>query len=202
MPLPTFYAISPTPSDWPPERVTSFFREYNSHMIHNLTVHEAMPGHVLQLGHARRFSAPTQVRSAFWSGPFAEGWAVYGEEVMADAGYGGDPVRMQQLKMQLRMIINAILDARVHAYQMTEVEAMALMTGRGHQEDGEAVGKWRRALLTSAQLSTYYVGYIELSDVAKDLVAARPNWTMRERHDAMLAHGSLAPRHLRTLLGL
>ena len=29
MPLPTFYAISPTPSDWPAERVESFFREYN-----------------------------------------------------------------------------------------------------------------------------------------------------------------------------
>lgn len=200
--LPTFYAISPTPSDWPPDRVTSFFREYNNHMIHNLTVHEAMPGHVVQLGHARRFHAPTQVRAAFWSGPFSEGWAVYAEEVMAAAGYGGDPVRMQQLKLQLRMIINAILDARVHAFGMPESEAMALMSGRGHQEEGEAVGKWRRALLTSAQLSTYYVGYTELSDLAKDLAAARPDLRMRERHDAMLAHGSPAPRQLRSLLDL
>jgi len=200
--LPTFYAISPTPSDWPPERVTSFFREYNNHMIHNLTVHEAMPGHVLQLSHARRFRAPTQVRAAFWSGPFAEGWAVYAEELMVGAGYGADPVRMQQLKMQLRMIINTILDARVHAYGMTEPEAMALMTGPGHQEEGEAVGKWRRALLTSAQLSTYYVGYTELSDLATELVAARPDLSLRERHDAMLGHGSPAPRQLRALLDL
>jgi len=199
--LPTFYAISPTPADWPPERVTSFFREYNNHMIHSLTVHEAMPGHVLQLSHARRFRAPTQVRAAFWSGPFSEGWAVYAEEQMAAAGYGGDPVRMQQLKLQLRMIINAIIDARVHAYGMPEAEAMALMTGPGHQEEGEAVGKWRRALLTSAQLSTYYVGYSELSDVAKELAAAHPQLSMRERHDAMLAHGSPAPRQLRILLG-
>ena len=200
--LPTFYAISPTPSEWPSDRVTSFFREYNNHMIHNLTVHEAMPGHVLQLGHSRRFRAPTQVRAAFWSGPFSEGWAVYAEELMAAAGYGGDPVRMQQLKLQLRMIINAILDARVHAYGMPESEAMALMTGRGHQEEGEAVGKWRRALLTSAQLSTYYVGYSELADLATELAAAHPDLSMRERHDAMLAHGSPAPRQLRTLLDL
>jgi hypothetical protein len=121
---------------------------------------------------------------------------------MVAAGYGGDPVRTQQLKLQLRMIINAILDARVHAYGMPESQAMALMTGRGHQEEGEAVGKWRRALLTSAQLSTYYVGYTELSDLAKELAAARPDLRMRERHDAMLAHGSPAPRQLRTLLGL
>src|SRR6266567_1746253 len=122
-PLPTFFAVSPTPGDWPPERVLSFYREYNAHMIHNLTVHEAMPGHALQLAHARRFSAPTRVRDALWSGPLVEGWAVYVERVAAENGYQGDALRMQQLKMQLRMVINAILDARVHAHGMTEGEA-------------------------------------------------------------------------------
>jgi uncharacterized protein (DUF885 family) len=206
-PLPTFYAISPTPADWPPERVESFFREYNVHMIRNLTVHEAMPGHVLQLSHARRFStaedkAPTLVRVAFWNGPFVEGWAVYAEELMARHGFGGDAMRMQQLKMQLRMTINAILDVRVHTRGMTEDEAMRLMLERGHQEEGEAVGKWRRALLTSTQLSTYFVGYTEVCDVVARMRAAHPGWTLREVHDAMLAHGSPAPRHLRSLLGV
>jgi hypothetical protein len=85
---------------------------------------------------------------------------------------------------------------------MTEDEAMRLMMQRGHQEEGEAAGKWRRALLTSAQLSTYYVGYVEVSDLARDLRAAHPDRTVRQQHDAMLAHGSPPPRHLRTLLGL
>lgn len=204
-PLPTYFAVSPTPEDWSTERVQSFFREYNAHMLHNLTVHEAMPGHVLQLAHSKRHVSDVPVRRALWSGPFVEGWAVYAEEVMADAGYRGaanDALRMHQLKMQLRMTINAILDARVHAHGMTEDEAMRLMMGRGHQEEGEAAGKWRRALLTSAQLSTYYVGYVEVRDLARDLASARPGSSPRERHDAMLAHGSPPPRHLRTLLGL
>src|SRR5207248_11167116 len=166
--VPTFFAISPTPADWPPERVRSFFREYNAHMIHNLSIHEGIPGHVLQLSHRRRFRAPTDVRGAFWSGSFVEGWAVYAERVMTEHGYRGDGLKMQQLKMQLRMIINAILDARVHGHGMTEAEAMRLMVERGHQEEGEAVGKWRRTLLTSAQLSTYYVGYTEVSDLMRD----------------------------------
>jgi uncharacterized protein (DUF885 family) len=200
--LPTFFAISPTPEDWDAARVESFYREYNAHMIYDLTIHEAIPGHMLQLAHWRRFRAPTRVRSAFWSGPFVEGWAVYTERVMADHGYRGDALRMQQLKMQLRMIINAILDARVHAHGMTEDEAMRLMVERGHQEDGEAVGKWRRALLTSSQLSTYYVGYVEVSDVSRDLAAARPELTERERHDLMLSEGCPPPRHLHTALGL
>jgi uncharacterized protein (DUF885 family) len=200
--LPTFLAVAPPPADWPPSRAESFYREYNAAMVHNLVVHEAMPGHVLQIAHARRFSAPTRVRDACWSGPFLEGWAVYAEALMASAGYGGPRVRLQQLKMQLRLIINAILDVRVHAHGMTEDEAMKLMMDRGYQEEGEAVGKWRRALLTSAQLSTYYVGFVEVSDLVRDLRAARPGASEREIHDAVLAHGSPPPRHLRTLLGL
>ncbi|HZD38552.1 MAG TPA: DUF885 domain-containing protein [Actinomycetes bacterium] len=201
-PLPTFFAVSPTPEDWPPERVISFYREYNAHMVHNLTVHEAMPGHALQLAHSRRFHGPTRVRDALWSGPFVEGWAVYVERVAADHGYRGDALRMQQLKMQLRMVINAILDARVHAHGMTEGEAMRLMMERGHQEEGEATGKWRRAQLSSTQLSTYFVGYVEVSDLAADLRAANPGITDRALHDQLLSHGSPPPRHLRTLVGL
>jgi uncharacterized protein (DUF885 family) len=201
-PLPTFLAVAPTPADWPSERVESFYREYNGAMVHNLVVHEAMPGHVLQLDHARRFTAPTQVRAACWSGPFVEGWAVYAESLMAASGYGGLRVRMQQLKMQLRLIINAILDVRVHAHGMTEDEAMALMMQRGFQEEGEAVGKWRRALLTSAQLSTYYVGFVEVSGLVRDLRSARPGASDREIHDAVLGFGSPPPRHLHTLLGV
>ncbi|MFG1914161.1 DUF885 domain-containing protein [Micromonospora sp. NPDC048898] len=195
--VPTFYCIAPTPSDWPAHRVESFYREYNDHMIRNLTVHEAMPGHFLQLAHARRYVGGTRVRALAESGPFIEGWAVYAEELMAGLGFGGLPVRLQQLKMQLRMTINALLDQLVHAEDLSEAEAMALMTGRGFQEEGEAAGKWRRALLTSTQLSTYFVGYSEVAEIA----AARPDGvSVRDWHDAMLAHDCPPPRHLRTLL--
>ena len=173
--------------------------------MHNLVVHEAMPGHYLQLQHSRRFAgSDTAIRAALRSGAFTEGWAVYTERIMAEQKYPGegDPraVRMQQLKMQLRTIINAILDARIHGHGMTEAEAMTLMTGRGHQEEGEAAGKWRRALLTSAQLSTYYVGYTEVSDLSDSLRALDPGLGEREVHDRMLAHGSPPARLLRTLV--
>ena len=204
-PLPTFIAVSPTPAGWTAARVASFYREYNRHMVHNLMVHEAMPGHALQLGHASRFAgSDTVIRKALTSGAFIEGWAVYAEELMAGHGYPGDgdprTVRMQQLKMQLRTTINAILDAGVHAGGMTEAQAMALMMDRGYQEEGEAAGKWRRAQLTSTQLSTYYVGYTEIADLARDLRTARPGATEQQIHDTMLAHGSPPVRLLRTLV--
>jgi uncharacterized protein (DUF885 family) len=206
-PLPSLFAVSPTPPGWPQERVASFYREYNGHMLRNLAVHEAVPGHVLQLAHAARYRGGTRVRRASRSAPFIEGWAVYAEALVAGAGLGlgpdaDDALRMQQLKMQLRSTINAVLDVRVHSRGMTEAEAMALMTGRGHQEEGEAAGKWRRALLTSAQLSTYYVGYHEVRDVVRRVKNARPGASERQVHDAVLAHGSPPPRHLRTLLAV
>jgi uncharacterized protein (DUF885 family) len=179
--------------------VESFYREYNNHMLRNLSVHEAMPGHFLQLAHSRRYRSDTRARALAHSGPFVEGWAVYSEELMVEHGFGGLEVRAQQLKMQLRMSINAILDQLVHCEDLSESDGMALMTGLGFQEDGEAAGKWRRALLTSCQLSTYFVGYTEVSEIAR----ARPAGTSpRAWHDAMLAHGSPSPRHVRTLLGV
>jgi uncharacterized protein DUF885 len=196
--VPTFYNISPPPADWLPARVESYYREYNNDSVRNLTVHEAMPGHFLQLAHSRRYRGSTRTRALCSSGPFAEGWATYAEEMMADAGYGGAPVRLQQLKMALRMAINALLDQHVHCDGMTEAEAMALMVDRGFQEEGEAAGKWRRAQLSSTQLSTYFVGYSELRPIAS---ARPPGVTARAWHDRMLSYGTLPPRHLRTLMG-
>lgn len=206
--LPTRVAVSPTPADWDAERVASFYREYNAVQLHDLTIHEAFPGHVLQLAHARAVERP--LRRYGFNGPFVEGWAVHAEQVMIDAGYapaGDDPrlalaLRLQQLKMQARMTINTILDIRVHCMDMTQEEGMSLMTRRGFQEEGEATGKWRRALLTAGQLPTYFAGWRSVSAIAADLHVLHPDWTQGQVHDLMLSHGSIAPRHLRTLLGI
>ena len=205
--LPTQFAVSPTPKGWSDERVASYFREYNRHMLQNLTIHEAMPGHALQLMHSNRHRASTAVRAVFGSGSFIEGWAVYAEELMASHGYRSEEseraaaaLRMQQLKMQLRTTLNTILDIRFHCDDLDEHGAMQLMTERGFQEEGEAVEKWQRVQLTSTQLCTYYVGYCEVRDLAADLRAANPDWREGELHDRILAHGSPPVRHLRTLL--
>jgi hypothetical protein len=134
---------------------------------------------------------------------------VFAEEVMIDRGY--DPggmeqsafaLRLQQLKMQARMTINAILDVRVHTMEMTETEALSLLMHRGFQEEGEALGKWRRAQLTAAQLPTYFVGYRAVREIAQDLRVLHADWSDRQIHDLILNQGSIAPRHVRALLGI
>ncbi len=137
----TFYAISPAPASWTPQQVESYYREDNRSMLKELTVHEAMPGHYVQGVIANRGVVRTLERRIIGSGTFAEGWAVYAEQMMVEAGYGGALVKMQQLKMHLRVIINAIIDQKIHAGSTSEPEAMALMMNKGFQEEHEAAGK-------------------------------------------------------------
>jgi uncharacterized protein (DUF885 family) len=199
----TFFAVAPTPKDWSKERKESFFREYNNYMIRDLTVHEAMPGHFLQLARSNEFRAPTLIRAIFQSGPFIEGWAVYCEQVMAEQGYGGPEVKMQQLKMRLRAICNAILDQSIHAGNMNEKEAMELMTREGYQQEGEAVAKWKRARLTSAQLSTYFVGATEHLDLrAAEQKKLGDQFNLKKYNDQVISYGSPPLKYVRELMGL
>ena len=193
----TFYAISPTPSDWPKQRVESFYREYNQSMIADLTIHEAMPGHYLQLMHNNQF--PSKLRAVYYSGPFVEGWAVYAEWLMAEHGFGGPKVKLQRQKMVLRLAANAILDHDIHAGTMDEAAALALMKGEAFQEDGEAVGKWKRARLSSAQLTTYFFGFTELYKLRRS-VEKLPGFTERGYHDRLLSWGSPPMKYVRQLV--
>ncbi len=199
----TFYSISPTPKDWSAERTESFFKEYNNYMLKDLTVHEAMPGHYLQLAHSNRFKAPTLIRSIFYSGTFVEGWATYAEQLMVEFAYGGNELKMQQLKMRLRLLINSIIDQKIHTAGMTEEEALQLMMNEGFQEEGEAVGKWRRACMSSTQLSTYYVGNMEINDLRRAYEAKHGrDIDIKSMHDQILSFGSPPPKYIKQLLEL
>ena len=199
----TFFAVSPTPKDWTKDKKESFFRENNNYFIRDLTVHEAMPGHYLQLAHSNEFKAPTLVRAIFQSGTFIEGWAVYCEQMMAEQGYGGPEVKMQQLKMRLRAIANAILDQSIHAGNMTEQQAMDLMTKATFQEQGEATLKWKRARLTSAQLSTYFVGVSEHLDLrAAVQKKVGKDFDLKKYNDQVISYGSPPVKYVRELMGL
>jgi uncharacterized protein (DUF885 family) len=197
----TYYAVSPIPDEWTEAQADSFLREYNSRSIANLTIHEAMPGHYLQLAHSNRY--PSVLRAMLYSGPFVEGWAVYAERVMREQGFrDGDPLmHLVQLKWYLRTVTNAIIDSAIHVDGMTRDEAMQLMTVTGFQEEREAAGKWVRAQLTAAQLSTYFVGYLEHADLR---VEAERRWgaefSLKRYHDQVLSFGSPPVRFVRALL--
>jgi uncharacterized protein (DUF885 family) len=157
----SFFAITPLPDEWSAEEKESYLREMSARQMRLLTIHEAVPGHYLQGVYANRVDSLP--RAVFWSGLFAEGWAVYVTQVMMDLGYGGDDpgLLLTHWKFYLRAVINAIIDARIHTAGMTEDEAVSLMVDGGFQEESEARNKYNRARLSSTQLSTYFTGSLE-----------------------------------------
>ena len=197
----TFYAVAPLPADWTGEQVRSFLREYNLYSLQDLTIHEGVPGHYLQLALSNRY--PSTLRGVLGSGPMIEGWAVYAERLMIDEGYqDNDPLqRLIMLKWYLRAVTNAIIDSAIHVDGMTRDEAMQLMIEGGFQEEREAAGKWVRAQLTSSQLSTYCVGYQEWVELRKAVETAwGDEFTLRRYHDQVLSYGSPPVKYIRALV--
>jgi uncharacterized protein (DUF885 family) len=199
--LDTFYAVSPIPAEWTNEQTTSFLREYNTRGILDLGVHEAMPGHYVQIFHSNSY--PSVLRAILSSGSFVEGWAVYAQEMMVAEGFqGGDPLyKLQQLKMLLRSITNAIIDQAIHVDGMTQAEMMKFLTEGAFQEEREAAGKWRRAQLSVTQLSTYFVGYAEHVEArAAAEKKAGAGFKLKAYHDKVLSYGSPPMRYARALM--
>jgi uncharacterized protein (DUF885 family) len=197
----TFFAVSPIPKDWTESQVNSYLREYNIRSIYDLTIHEAMPGHYLQLMHANRYNSP--LRAVLASGSFIEGWAVYAEGMMVEEGFlNRDPLmHLIQLKWYLRTIGNAILDQAVHVDGLSREDAMHLLMHDTFQQEREAAAKWVRAQLTAAQLPTYFVGAQEHMALRTE---ARQAWgkeyTLKHYHDEVLAYGSPPVRYVRELM--
>jgi hypothetical protein len=195
------YAVSPPPADWGEDRVRSFLEEYNSHMLQILTIHEAYPGHYVQLEYSNR--CPSLIRKVLQSGVFIEGWAVYTEQTMLDQGYGEGslPLRLNQLKFYLRAVVNTILDHRMHCTDMTDDEAYVLLTEGAYQSEGEARLKIIRAKQSSTQLSTYFVGrmahYRLRQEIQREL---GDQFDLGRYHEAVLSHGSVPMKYLPALV--
>ncbi len=201
------YAMSPPPASWDAARVRSFMEEYNRHMLQILTIHEAYPGHYVQMEYANR--NPSLIRKVLGSGVFIEGWAVYTEQMMLDQGYGeGDhALRLSQLKFYLRAVANAILDHRMHCEDMTDEQAMDLLVGQSFQSEGEARLKVIRSKQSSVQLSTYFAGRMAHYNLRQQIQRELgERFVLGKYHEAVLSNGSIPVRYLpelvRTRLGM
>ena len=122
---------------------------------------------------------------------------------MCEEGFlDGDPLmKLVTLKWYLRDVTNALLDQAVHVDGMERHEAMHLLMEDAFQTEREAAGKWKRAQLTSAQLSTYYVGYSELAALRREAEKAQgADFDLGAYHDRALSFGSPPPKFVRALL--
>jgi uncharacterized protein (DUF885 family) len=194
--LGAFYWITPIPKTWPSDRIESKLREYNNYGLQELTIHEAMPGHYVQLEYANNVQPETRrlLRNVFSNTPYVEGWAFYAQQMMSEEGYldNSKELHLSFLKQVLRALANTILDVRLQTMGMTDQQALDLMITDALQEREEATAKLQRAQLSSCQLPTYYAGW-------KGWLAARETYkrrkgstfSLREFHDAALKESAV-----------
>lgn len=196
----TYYNVTPI-DDKTPEQIESILREYNHWTLQILSIHEAVPGHYVQLLHANK--SPSLIKSLFGNGAMIEGWAVYGERMMLESGYGDNAPEMWLMydKWNLRSICNTILDYSVHVDGMTQDQAMHLLTKEAFQSQAEAAGKWRRVQLTSVQLDSYFSGYSEIMALrAERQQALGAKFNLKQFHEQFLSYGSAPVRMIKQFM--
>lgn len=197
-----YYLVSPVPDYFTVDQTERFLREYNNQMIRLLTIHEAMPGHFVQLAYSNR--NPSILRVVFPSPTLLEGWATYAQNMMVEEGFrGGDPrLRITADKYYLRVVVNAILDSGMHRENMQEEEAVRIITQYGFQDPEEALIKWRRRIGTnSCYLSSYYIGAREIQEMRDEAeLRWKEDFSLRKFHERLLGEGSIPPKYIRTLM--
>jgi uncharacterized protein (DUF885 family) len=203
--LGAFYWVTPIPPDWPKDRIESKLREYNNYGLQEITIHEAMPGHYVQLEIANDLEPKNRrvLRNIYGNGPYIEGWAVYAQQMMSDEGYlnNSAELRLTLMKQLLRVISNAILDIRLQTLGMTDQQALDLMITDTFQEKEEATAKLQRAQLSSCQLPTYFVGWRGWLDTREDYKKRKgAAFRVPAFHDAALKESAVPLPVLPTLL--
>ena len=186
----TYYNVSPL-DDYTPEQAESFLREYNRWQLQVLNIHEAVPGHYVQLIHANK--SPSRIKAVFGNGAMVEGWAVYSEKMMLEAGWGGHEPEMELIhgKWLLRVTTNTILDYGIHVLDWSEQQVLDLIRVDAFQSETEARGKWRRATLSQVQLTSYFAGYSAIYDYRERLKKQLGNhFDLKQFHEHFLSYGS------------
>jgi uncharacterized protein (DUF885 family) len=179
----------------------SFLREYNDWMLQILDIHEAVPGHYVQAIHSNR--NPSVVKTAFGSGAMVEGWAVYAQRMMLEAGWGDNAPELwlMELKMELRVVVNTILDREVHAGTLDRAGAIDLLRREAFQSEAEATEKWKRVTLTQTQLMTYFDGFAQIMALrGEERARLGPAFRLRAFHDRFLSYGSAPVKVIRSLM--
>jgi uncharacterized protein (DUF885 family) len=203
--LGAFYWITPIPPNMPKASVESKLREYNRYGLMELTIHEAMPGHYVQLTVANSGDPKSRrvLRSIYSNGPYVEGWAQYTQQMMSDEGFlnNSPDLRLTMMKQMLRAIANAILDIRLQTMGMTEQQALDLMMNDTFQEKQEATAKIQRAQLSSCQLPMYFIGWRGWLDTREQYKMRKGSaYQLQQFHDAALKESAVPLPVLGSLL--
>jgi len=156
-------------------------------------IHEAWPGHHLQLFHAA--GAGSRLRRLADSAVFAEGWALYCEELMYEQGFFVDPLtRLYQLKDLLWRACRVVIDVGLHTGTMSFEQAVEFLVEQALLERVNAETEVRRYVQTPTQPMSYLLGKHRLLEIREEVRARLGRrFDLYDFHEALLGCGTVPP---------
>ncbi|MCD4784172.1 MAG: DUF885 domain-containing protein [Candidatus Eremiobacteraeota bacterium] len=195
------FVVTPPNPDFPPEKQLAQLQEHNRYKMVLNSVHEAYPGHHLQFSFARE--NPRLARAISMSTLFAEGWALYTEELMKETGYLKEPVQILfQLKDKVWRAARILIDVGLHAKGMTVDEAVEILRDTIGYSEFAALTEVKRYTRTPTQPMSYLVGLSKIIKIRDKFRAKHPDLPLKEFHDRILKIGTIPPRLVEEELGL
>ncbi len=198
----TYYNVGSLAS-YSKDAAESYLREYNDYTLQILNIHEAIPGHYAQLVYSNQ--SPSLIKSLFGNGAMIEGWAVYTELMMMEAGYGNNQPELWLMyyKWHLRTVCNTIIDYSIHVLNWDKENVISLLQKEAFQEKAEAEGKYKRATLSQVQLCSYFTGYSEIFDLRNEMKTKQgKNFDLKTFHENFLSYGSAPVKYIKELMNV
>jgi hypothetical protein len=193
--------VMPVPADWTNEQAKVFMEEHNNYYLDFLTVQKVFPGPFVPVFFTRK--DPSIVKRLYANQALLRGWPVYTEEMFINAGYRNYDLRLRlnQLKLQLKTVIDFQLELNIHQGGMAKEQAINYMVRTGFQSEIEAEKRWNQILLSPTDSALPYIGYQEIQDFEKDYKKLKGDaFTQKEFLQKLIGFGALPLRELKTRL--
>jgi hypothetical protein len=193
--------VSPIPEDLSADMVDSLLEEYNDFYSPWWTVRQVFPGWFVPTFFTQNSSS--LMMKLYPNMPLIKGWPVGLEEMLINAGFGNYDLRLRlnQLKSQLKVVMDFQLELNIHQGGMTKEQAVQYMTVQGFQTPAEAEWKWSRILLVPCDAAYAYIGYQEILDMEKSYKKMKGDaFSKKDFLQQLFNYGALPIRYLKAKL--